>query len=175
MTTERVERVVRGTLKAKTTKEGVKGAFLELQILRPGMQYPDVVQCFEPKALEHLALGAEVALVLQRGNLRKDKADDGAIGSYYWQAVKEAEEPAAASAVAPRPSQGPEAPARPSGEAPGPPAKHPVHDKDTSIERQVALKAAVELAGYQIAKGQEVKAEDVTKVAAWFAAWLRGG
>ena len=38
----------------------------------------------------------------------------------------------------------------------------------------MALKAAVELAGYWFAKGKEISAKDVTVVAANFADWLVG-
>ena len=46
-------------------------------------------------------------------------------------------------------------------------------DRGRSIERQVALKAAVELAGYNITKGTEVSSGNIINVAKGFARFLR--
>ena len=44
--------------------------------------------------------------------------------------------------------------------------------KSASIERQVALKAAVDLAGFKIAAGKDIGAREVMQVASLFDRWL---
>jgi len=69
------------------------GTYLEIEIMRPKMQYPSKVQCWDVPQLQHLErhVGSTRTLILRPQRLRNGKSDDGIFDSYWWEAIGEAE------------------------------------------------------------------------------------
>ena len=165
MTTEHVTRTIQAAIKGKMEKTSNRGAYLAVQVLRSGMQYPETYNCWDPKQLEHVQINATATLILHRDNLKTDRQDDGQIGSYWWSI-------AGVAATAP-PEEPIHAPSLREEPQPVPQALGAWRDpKSASIERQVALKAAVDLAGFKIAAGKDIGAREVMQVASLFDRWL---
>jgi hypothetical protein len=93
MTTTKVTRTVVATVKGKMPKEGARGPYLSVQVLRQGMQYPETFNCWDMKQLEHVKLNSLVSLILNRDGTKADKQDDGQVGSYWWSIAGVAESP----------------------------------------------------------------------------------
>ena len=184
--TAQVTRTITAVIKGRMEKTSNRGPYLAVQVLRQGMQFPETFNCWDPKQLEHVKVNASATLILNRDNLKTDKEDDGQIASYWWSIAGVADEATAEETVSP-----PEGQAHPSGKGqsrayanmsdprlreesePQSPALRRTWDATgASIERQVALKAAVELAGYKIAAGKDVGAKEVMQVATLFDRWL---
>ena len=167
MTTEHVTRTIQAAIKGKMEKTSPRGLYLAIQVLRTGMQFPETYNCWDPKQLEHVQINTTATLILHRDNLKADRQDDGQIGSYWWSIAGVAD-------TAP-----PEEPIHaPSSQREEPEPQHPVpptawrDPKGASIERQVALKAAVDLAGFKIAAGKDIGAREVMQVSSLFDRWL---
>jgi len=93
MTTAKVTRTIVATVKGKMEKEGARGPYLSVQVLRQGMQYPETLNCFDPKQLEHVKLNSIVSLILNRDGLKADKVDDGQVSSFWWSIAGVADSP----------------------------------------------------------------------------------
>ena len=112
---------------------------------------------------------------MTRGLLKSGKT--GQYASDYFYDLVSMEE---AISEPERDASGDPGPRSPSGTGtPGPAIFPPLKDDQqwrdpvrASIERQVALKAAVELAGYKIATGKDLGAREVMAVATLFDRWL---
>ena len=182
----RPNRTIRATIKGKMEKLNNQGAYLSVQILRDGMRFPESLNCWDPKQLEYTKLNDVVSLILHCDGKKADKEDDGQDNSYWWSIAGVGDAPATTladprSGAAPKPP-GPSAAQQHAGT--GTPEKREtgastpatwVDQRDptrASIERQVALKAAVELAGYNITMGKAIGAKDIMAVATLFDRWL---
>lgn len=106
--------------------------------------------CFDGALLPLMTLGKTLEVTIE-ARTKGDKT------YHNLTAAKPSEKPAEKPATIPT---------RAAGREPG---------ERTSIERQTALKASVELAGYLIGKGKDFSAHDILQVAAGFAAFIASG
>lgn len=157
--TKRPTRTVAATVMSKAeTAEGFK---LELQIPAFQGQFPTIVTRVPNDLAAQLHAGTAYNLVLEQQNVSKRRDGTPYDGSkpwmYYWGLLGIAS---------------------PSDSVPETPPQGKPETRDAtriSIERQSALKAAVEMAGYRIAAGSEVSAQDTLRVAVAFARFLETG
>lgn len=162
MSTERPTRTVAATVVSKAeTAEGFK---LELQIPEFQSQFPTIVTRVPKELANQIQAGAVYNLVLEQQNVQKRKDGTPYDGSKPWMYYWGLRGIASIRDLMPTIIDGPL-----SGE---PETRDATR---VSIERQVALKAAVEMAGYRIATGGKVSAQDTIRVALAFARFLGTG
>lgn len=177
---EYTRKTITAVLEAQGEKQkGGKLAF-EYQVRRQGMNFPDFITWWPPRDDGKEGPPATppkgVLGQIYRYTVDAKSKGEGKKGEYYNLVSIQA-------ADVPKPQGGPGAapsgPSAPEAEAPpweveeqGPGRRDATR---ASIEKQTALKAAVELAGYHIAKGQDMKSAEVLLVASKFAAWLATG
>lgn len=104
MTQAVVTRTIKAVIKGKTEKEGTRGQYLAIQLLRHGMRYPETYNCWDMKQLEHVKLNEPVSLILHRDGVKADKEDDGQDGSYWW-SIAGVTDISATSEIPPPPSK----------------------------------------------------------------------
>jgi hypothetical protein len=147
--------------------EGPEGSILSLEIPAFDSKYPTKITRVEPELAQRLELGATYDLLLERQNLKRGKEGDKAY-DWYWglKAIAGAGEVRQPARDAP---QGPAVAPRgmPAGVGEVDPTRR-------SIERQTALKAAVELAVARINTGMIVNDSAVVEGAAYLYDWLSG-
>ena len=149
------KRDFQATVKAKAEIED--GTRVDFDIPAFESKYPIQVKV-PAKVATQLKVGEVVAVTLVRESVKRDKDEDSdRLYDFYWGWVSFSPDGAVPEAEAQEKKQ----------PSPG------EQIRTNSIERQVALKAAVELAGYNIQAGVEMKSEVVLKVADRFAAWLK--
>ena len=153
---------------ARITSKGKQGSSwkLEFDWNLPGSRFPFVLYGRDPADIESWHDGECPEVTITRGLLKSGKTGQYASDYFYDLVSMLIPDEGARHAV---PVLAPDTPA-PWGEpTPDPGWRDPVR---ASIERQVALKAAVELAGYKIATGKDVGAKEVMAVATLFDRWL---
>ena len=178
------------TFIARINAKGKQGSSwkLEFDWQLPGSRFPFVLYGRDPADIEGWHDGDCPEVSITRGLLKSGKTGQYASDYFYDLVSIEPNEEAAndplgdqlrgiggpkparqGSGLGPDPWQEP-TPQSPSGGA-GPETgwRDPVR---ASIERQVALKAAVELAGYKITAGKDLGAREVMAVATLFDRWL---
>jgi len=77
-------RTIKAVIKGTMEKQGTRGPYLDVQLLREGMRFPETLKCWDMKQLEHVKLNSTVSLILNRDNVKAGKEDDGETGSYWW-------------------------------------------------------------------------------------------
>lgn len=141
-------------------------AFVTFGWKLPGSRYNFQVYGKATEELSEYPIDTLLTVIITQGRLRDGK--EGTYNSdYYWD-ISSVE---TGVDVVPMPAEQ----AHPSGKGSLDMSQVPRRTWDAtgaSIERQVALKAAVELAGYKIAAGQDLGAKEVMQVATWFDRWL---
>ena len=159
------------TIEKVATVPGRDGPQWELQVKWPwSTRIPDKLWLDKKSFPTEPMAGTWPVQVEKRGVKRKaDGSDyDGSQGWMYNYRLISFGGPGAG--VAP-PASPPARAEEPEPQYPAPPAawRDP---KGASIERQVALKAAVDLAGFKIAAGKDIGAREVMQVASLFDRWL---
>ena len=147
---------------ARITSKGKQGSSwkLEFDWNLPGSRFPFVLYGRDPVDIEGWHDGECPEVTITRGLLKSGKTGQYASDYFYDLVAMRIPDGGISSPDTPRSQSG------------------PVPDQDwrdptrASIERQVALKAAVELAGYKIATGKDVGAKEVMAVATLFDRWL---
>mgnify|MGYP001608999901 CR=1 FL=1 len=162
---------------APVVSRGMRGsnATLEFDWKLPGSKYNLILYERDPEKVDDWNAGDLADVTIAQGNLKDGK--DGRYATDYFYDLVSIE---AASQVTPSVvEEPPEGQAHPSGkgqvdisQAPKDLGRRTWDATGASIERQVALKAAVELAGYKIAAGKDVGAKEVMQVATLFDRWL---
>ena len=150
----------RGTLKEKA--EADEGEYkLTVEIPAFKSKYPTILTRVPAADAQQLTVGQAYAWLLERGNLKQGKKEGSNFLYDYWWNYKGIGEDTSL-------------PAAPTGEAP---RQYRARTDPTgrSIERQVALKAAVEYAGYRIQKDMALEPADILAAAEAFARWLAKG
>ena len=152
---------------APVVSRGMRGsnATLEFDWKLPGSKYNFILYERDPEKVDDWNAGDLADVTIAQGNLKDGK--DGRYATDYFYDLVSIEAASQGTPSVPSPkdlgkgqvdiSQAP----RRTWDATG-----------ASIERQVALKAAVELAGYKIAAGKDVGAKEVMQVATLFDRWL---
>ena len=140
-------------------KEEKKDGY-EISLVIPSFnsKFPTPVNRVPETLAAKLKLGETYALELEQQNLHHGKSGD-LLWHYWWGLVGLAKDGAEITVPATTPV------------TTGRDATDPVTTR-RSIERQVALKAAVELAGYEIAKGIDLTTTGILKVAEAMAQWI---
>lgn len=77
-------RTVTVTIKGKMERKSAKGMYLDVQMLRDGMQYPETYPCWNMKTVEHLKPNDHTTLILHCDGVKSDRQDDGQLKSYWW-------------------------------------------------------------------------------------------
>ena len=103
-TIPRSNRTIRATIKGTMAKLGTKGTYLSVQLLRDGMRFPELFNCWDPKQLEHTKLNDMVSLILHCDGVKADKQDDGQDNSYWWSIAGVGDAPAMAADPTPKPT-----------------------------------------------------------------------
>ncbi len=155
------------TFIARITSKGKQGSSwkLEFDWQLPGSRFPFVLYGRDPQDIEGWSDGDCPEVTIARGVLKSGKTGQYASDYFYDLASMEAPVNGYPDTFQPTPPD----PRR--GQAPS--AATDWRDPTrASIERQVALKAAVELAGYKIAAGRDLGAKEVMAVATLFDRWL---
>ena len=162
------------TFVARITSKGQQGSSwkLEFDWKLPGSKFPFILYGRDPKDIERWHDGDCPEVTMTRGLLKGGKTGQYASDYFYDLVSMHIMDGVISSPDTPDPGRG-QAPTAKSPYYP-PSAGDPVWRDPTraSIERQVALKAAVELAGYKIATGKDVGAKEVMAVATLFDRWL---
>lgn len=146
-TSDKITLVVDCWVKGAAFKKGTNGPYLDIQVQRDGRQYPEAFKSWNPDELKYLVKEPNTRhkLILQRGRVKNDKTDDGQFGSYWWDAIGEAESTPEVPQHPQPPDSGTVATtARPE---PIPAASRPtqIDPRQQSIERRVAFKAVIDL------------------------------
>ena len=175
MSTDRIiRRTVTALVKGATLKMGAKGEYLDIQVLRDGMKYPEIFKCWDSKQLEGLISQPNTrhSLILERGKVKPDKDDDGKWASYWWDCVGEAgidEEDSNILAI----NKAPASNLRATTDVPpwsDDPALHHRNDDhhdpcQASIERQCAFQQAVNFVMASDPENHNTEAEVIAAVA----------
>ena len=158
------------TFIAKITSKGKQGSSwkLEFDWQLPGSRFPFVLYGRDPEDIEGWRDGDCPEVTMTRGLLKGGKT--GQYASDYFYDLVSMTEGGEVSGSLITALQDTREDDPPSASGAGQDWRDPVR---ASIERQVALKAAVELAGYKIANGfKDVGAKEVMAVATLFDRWL---
>ena len=164
------------TFIAKITSKGKQGSSwkLEFDWQLPGSRFPFVLYGRDPEDIKNWRDGDCPEVSITRGLLKGGKTGQYA-SDYFYDLVSMTEGGEVSGSLIAALQGTREAESPPGRDAPrsvsgaGQDWRDPTR---ASIERQVALKAAVELAGYKIATGKDLGAKEVMAVATLFDRWL---
>ena len=85
MTTEPKERRIRATIKSLAQKKNTRDeAYLTLEALQAGLQYPVPYQVWDVALAKGFQAGDKVVLKLHRGKAKREDADEAKIQDWYW-------------------------------------------------------------------------------------------
>ena len=163
-----VEKTVVAVVKSVASEEKGGKDVISFQVMRDGMKFPDYITAW-PDQDGNIDPTARTVRNGQRyAFLVAAKPKPNGKGEYLnFLGLGNAKDAPKAANPPRTASNGASAPA-------GAASSDSRDPRERSIERQVALKAAVEMGGYWIAKGREVNAKDTIIVAGIFADWLAG-
>ena len=164
------QETITGILKSIAEEEKGGKDVIVYQIMRDNMKFPDFITAWPDDEGEidrpSLKKGERYTFTV----LAKPKKDGK---GKYLDYVSVASGASKAAGVAPASAQAAKAPSAAPERAAGQSAGYDA--RDTSIQRQVALKAATELAVAYIEKGQPMPSANIVMVAGYFAEFLATG
>ena len=142
MTTEKITRQVTATIQSLAQKEGAGGPYVTITTPpRTGRKFPDNYNVWDTALVEGFKVGDLVTLTLQQGKSRTDNPQSE--WDYYWDVVKVAYATAPAQ-ITPEQYAAPQNIAKPSEYGNHWETAEERKEKNLSIARNVALKAAVD-------------------------------
>jgi len=149
----------------KSKAEEADGYKLELDIAQFRTKFPTVIYRIDPETADTLEIGNSYQLVLERQNPKRNQdgsdKDPSKLYNWWWGLDSVASGPVS-QVLPPEPQVGTQKPLA-------------IDATGMSIQRQVALKAAVEWCGLQLQSGVEVKTVTILQVAAVFNQFLLTG
>lgn len=142
------------TLMGLMPKVGKNGDFYDVQVQRPGRQFPETFKCWDVGQLQHL-IGkpeGEHTFIFHPERVKDGKSDNGEWGSYWWAIVGEAEasDPESRPPVEDHHSKAEDMPVEDT--TPRPPARRDATGR--SIEKQQSLIQAVAGANAAMSTGR---------------------